>query len=287
MIFRIRNTTTYQYDRAVFLEPHMIRLLPRADGGQRLVNSELTIEPTPMLETRCLDVESNHVASAWFQNLHDHLTVRTDCTVETFRDNPFDYVLDSATAGLPIAYPEDLQRALALYRLREPESGQGEDDPVGAFAATVLAEAEGNTVNFLIGLTQRLFERTTVEVREDGNPYAARDTLATARGACRDLAVLFMDCARWAGLAARFVSGYHEGDPDVPDWHLHAWAEVYLTQAGWRGFDPTLGLTVADRHVAVAAGHHPLRAAPVTGTFRGDAQSTLHYQVDIDVTESA
>jgi len=285
MIFRIRNTTTYQYDRAVFFEPHMIRLLPRSDGGQRLIESELSIEPTPMLETRCLDVESNHVASAWFQDLHDRMTVRTDCTVQTLRVNPFDYVLDQSAAQLPLEYPDDLQRSLALYRLREPAGARAnaDEDPVGAFAASVLHEAGGQTINFLIALTTRLFERTTVEIREDGNPYPAHQTLAEQRGACRDLAVLFMDCARWAGLAARFVSGYHEGDPDVPDWHLHAWAEVYLPQAGWRGFDPTLGLTVADRHVAVAAGHHPLRAAPITGTYRGDATCTLHYDVSIDV----
>ena len=40
--------------------------------------------------------------------------------------------------------------------------------------------------------------------------------------------------------------------------------------AGWRGFDPTNGLAVADRHVAVAAAADPQHAAPVTATYRGN-----------------
>ncbi len=49
---------------------------------------------------------------------------------------------------------------------------------------------------------------------------------------------------------------------------MHAWAEIYLPGGGWRGFDPTHGLAVADRHVAVAAGPTPETAFPVSGSFR-------------------
>ena len=40
---------------------------------------------------------------------------------------------------------------------------------------------------------------------------AAAETLARVRGACRDLAVLFIAICRTLGLAARFVSGYRAG----------------------------------------------------------------------------
>ena len=71
------------------------------------------------------------------------------------------------------------------------------------------------------------------------------------------------------GLAARFASGYaYSEKPDATD--LHAWGEVFLPGGGWRGYDPSQGLAVADRHVTVAAAANPRDAAPVTGTFRGD-----------------
>jgi transglutaminase-like putative cysteine protease len=83
-----------------------------------------------------------------------------------------------------------------------------------------------------------------------------------------------MDACRALGLGARFVSGYQEGDPDQPRRYLHAWAEVYLPGAGWRGYDPSHGLAVADRHVAVAAGMRSDLAAPISGIFRGTGVSS-------------
>ena len=62
------------------------------------------------------------------------------------------------------------------------------------------------------------------------------------------------------GLAARFASGYaYSEKPDATD--LHAWGEVFLPGGGWRGYDPSQGLAVADRHVTVAAAANPRDAA--------------------------
>ena len=72
------------------------------------------------------------------------------------------------------------------------------------------------------------------------------------------------------GLAARFVSGYEVGDPETPQWELHAWAEVYLPGAGWRGYDPTHGLAVGDRHIALVASAIPAYCAPVLGEVTPD-----------------
>lgn len=92
-----------------------------------------------------------------------------------------------------------------------------------------------------------------------------------------------METCRAVGLAARFVSGYQEGDPNAAERHLHAWAEVYLPGAGWRGYDPTHGLAVADGHIALVASALPKSAAPVTGGVRGRARSELSYKLSIQV----
>jgi transglutaminase-like putative cysteine protease len=68
---------------------------------------------------------------------------------------------------------------------------------------------------------------------------------------------------------------------------LHAWGEVFLPDAGWRGFDPSSGLAVSDRHVAVAAAADPPHAAPVTATYRGtNVEASLYADVIIQ-TDSA
>ena len=110
-------------------------------------------------------------------------------------------------------------------------------------------------------------------VRHEGEPQPPLVTLTQGQGACRDYTVLFLEVCRIVGLAGRFVSGYFGGEPENEERHLHAWAEVYLTNAGWRGYDSMFGLAVADQHIALAAGATPSLAAPTTGTFRGTGVS--------------
>ena len=141
------------------------------------------------------------------------------------------------------------------------------------------------TVPFLGLITHRIHETCEAVVRHHDDPWPASVTLAERRGACRDLAVLLTTACRAVGLAARFVSGYQAGDPEQTERELHAWAEVYLPGAGWRGYDPMRGTAVSDQHVALAAGLTPRAAAPTSGTFRGTgATSTLHTDVSMIVT---
>jgi transglutaminase-like putative cysteine protease len=151
-------------------------------------------------------------------------------------------------------------------------------------AQHIFHEVHGNLSYFLTTLTQQIYDACAYGVRPQGDPLPAGVTWETKQGSCRDFTVLFMEACRAVGLAARFVSGYHEGDPDHPANDLHAWAEVYVPGGGWRGFDPTLGLAVSDRHIPLAAAAHPRQAAPVTGALREGttARSTLTTHIEID-----
>lgn len=281
MFFEITHITTYTFSRPVFLEPHTIRLRPRCDGSQRLIHFELQIEPKPAGLSECLDVEGNCAVHAWFDGLTESLRVKAGCEVETLRKNPFDYIVHPSASGLPVEYPDDLRLSLAPYCSRDSA-----DDAVTQFANAIAGEVDKHTLPFLAALDRRISQMCEVTIREEGEPRTPGATLAQRRGACRDLAVLFMDACRALGLGARFVSGYQEGDPDQERRDLHAWAEVYLPGGGWRGYDPTLGLAVADRHVAVAAGMHPALATPITGTFRGTGV-TSRMQADIKISVSS
>ena len=147
--------------------------------------------------------------------------------------------------------------------------------------------ARGEVVPFLTRLTETIYNRFRVIHREKGSPWPPATTIEQRQGACRDLAVLFIDICRVVGLAARFVSGYQEGDDDQEKRYLHAWAEVYLPGAGWRGFDPTHGLAVSDRHVAIAAAAEPQNAAPVAATYRGsNVEAELFAEVKMETSSA-
>ena len=276
MTITVRHRTTYTFDAPVFLEPHVIRLHPRAGAAARLVDFGLDIEPAPAVRAENLDLDGNVVTHAWFEGLTGTLAVRTHATVETLSTDPFRFLAVDADRSLPYAYPPDLAE-----RLRPCRSAPDAAHPaVRELALDVARESSRNPLTFPLDLARRLHEQFTLERRPEGPPLAPLETVARRRGACRDLAVLFIDCCRAMGLAARFASGYALTDNGDPN-DLHAWAEVYLLGGGWRAYDPSYGVAVADRHVTVAAAPEPRDAAPVTGTFRGAAAARLRVEVDV------
>lgn len=268
MLFTITHTTEYRFTRPVFFEPHQLRFQPRVDGSQRLVEFDLQIEPKPAGMTQALDLEGNVVTLAWFNNLHERMLLRATSVVETTRDNPYDFLLTPTNQRLPINYQPWELAQLAPALARVPTSIHV--DPVHELAMQLREAARNEVVPFLIRLTETIYDRFRVIHREKGAPWPPATTMEQRQGACRDLTVLFIDICRVVGLAGRFVSGYQEGDNEQDKRHLHAWAEVYLPGAGWRGFDPTHGLAVADRHVAIAAAIEPQHASPVIATYRGN-----------------
>jgi transglutaminase-like putative cysteine protease len=282
MLFEVTHVTTYKYSRPVFLEPHTLRFHPRSDGQQRVNRFELSVNPQPEVMTECLDCEGNVVTEVWFGSLTDAFEVTVRFVVETLRRDPFDYLLAPAAEKLPIQYPDEARPSLVPYL-----ESAGVDNSVAEFAQSVAQQTKGQTVPFLFLLTQQIHDVCRNVIRQDGDPLPAGVTLAARQGSCRDLTVLFMDACRTRGIASRFVSGYQEGVSGLSERDLHAWAEVYLPGGGWRGYDPTLGLAVSNRHIAVAASRTSHGAAPITGTFRGtEATTQMASRVELAATAS-
>ena len=280
MKLEIRHQLRFQYSRPVFIEPIIIRLRPRSDCHQQLLDFQLQVEPGLAGCVDMIDLDGNNSLAAWFDGLHSSLVINASSRVETRRENPFDFILtDPGADRIPLAYPESLQDSLLPYL-----KGASEQQ-VSVFARETLNSAEGRTLPFLMGLTQKIHEDFEWCIREKGEPLTARETLVQKQGACRDLAVLFMECCRSVGLAARFVSGYGPWEKQKNEHpYLHAWTEVYLPGGGWRGYDPTQGLAVGDGYVALAAGPCPELAAPTSGAFRGTgAESHLDYDLKIEI----
>jgi transglutaminase-like putative cysteine protease len=275
VILDIHHRTAFHFEQPVSLEPHIVRLRPRPDASAWPRTVEIAIDPTPSVRTDYLDAEGNLVTQAWFLGPTDHLTIEARSRVETLAVDPFGYLLDDPRRTLPAPYSSDLCERLQRYR-RPPA-----DSPdAAALARSVAQIVEQRPERFPLALTLRMHDEIAIETRTDGDPYAPDATLAGRRGACRDLAVLFVACCRSQGLAARFVSGYAHVDGST-DHELHAWAEVYVEGGGWRGYDPTLGVALEDRHVAVAAAAAAGDAAPTSGTYRGTARAVLETAVSL------
>lgn len=202
------------------------------------------------------------------------MTIKSMCKVETLRENPFDYYLTPNSLRIPVVLEPyeatDLQSSLA----RGYKSESGTEDIIKDMAVKFSADSRTSSTDFVLNLNNWIFQNISITERREPGVIPPHSLLEKKQGSCRDLAVLFIEICREAGIPARFVSGYQEGDPDIPEAELHAWAEVYLPGVGWRGYDPTHGLAVADRHVALAASPRPEQTMAVSGTFRGTGVSS-------------
>ncbi len=279
MIIRITHATWYNYSNEVFIEPHTIRLIPKSNNTQRLIDFDMTIAPGPDGRSSVVDLSGNDAICIWYTGLHDHLTIKVESVVDTLRANPFDFIItDESVATLPAEYLDYHSSSLMHYRTRNSEPG-GEVD---RFVSSIMEEADNETLSFLSVLNSRIYSDFDQTVRNEGAPYPPEVTLMSGKASCRDFTVLFIEACRTVGLAARFVSGYRVVEHESADRQLHAWAEVYLPGGGWRGYDPSEGLAVADGHVAVASGIIPADAAPVTGSFRGTGETVdMEFEIDI------
>ncbi len=266
MYFEISHKTTYTYSRPVFLEPHHLCLRPRCDGVQNLTSFDSKIEPRPAGSTDGIDIDGNITANVWFQGLTEFLVVHSRAKVFTQYRNPFNYILAERADRLPVSYLDPFQAYLGPYTERHSESYLVEQ-----FARHIANMTEWKTLRFLTMLTREISEGFQKTVRGVGAPRSAEETFLSRFGSCRDLALLFMDACRYVGIAARFVNGYYQDGGAGDKLSLHSWGEVYLPGVGWRGYDPSQGVAVTDRHVALAAAGIPFLAAPEVGTFRVNA----------------
>ncbi|GJL77999.1 MAG: transglutaminase [Nitrospinaceae bacterium] len=282
MYFRIEHQLRFQYSQPVFIEPTIVRLRPRSDSWQELRSFQINVHPAPQGSAESDGLDGTPGTLLWFSGLTETLSITTLSEVRTLRENPFDFILPKKQP-LPFEYPPHYGNTLTPYLQRKNPSGL-----VTQFARELMKEADHSPSAFPGLLAARINKICDIEFREQGDPMLPEQVLAGQPAACRDLAVLFMDACRSIGLASRFTSGYYHLESEAPERELHAWAEVYFPGAGWRGYDPTHGLTVSNCHVAVASGADPVLAAPTYGSLRGTgAKTTLKYEISIQVSETA
>jgi len=286
MKLHVTHLSRYEYDGVVRFSPHLLYLHPREAPLRRVSSFNFNISPDAKI-VWARDAHDVEHAIAWFWDGARALSIRTDFDVETRDSNPFDFILRPGAASFPFAYEPSERFNLSSYLAPPPEETQR------ALRAWLDAQAfkrPGETVSFISGLNQLLYSNMNYVRREDPDIQDARTTLARGSGACRDYAVLLVALFRTLGLAARFVSGYVYSETD--DSHrslgaMHAWAEVYLPGAGWKGVDPTHGVFCDDSFIPVAHAPSAESVNPIQGSIYSSTRVRSSLFTDVRVEKRA
>lgn len=270
MRLNIRHRTAYVFEQPATAVIQTLRLTPRSHDGQHVVRWRLDIDRNCRLRT-AEDAFGNQTQIFAVDGPIDSLTVLVEGEIDT-QDT------GGVVRGAVERFPPDLY-------LRETDL-TAPDLEIAAFAEEARAAvADRDTLKVLHELLGRLHDRMTFEHGPTDSATTAAQAFGMKRGVCQDLTHIFLAAARKLDIPARYVGGYFRREDGENDQTAgHAWAEAFVPDLGWVGFDPANCLCSTEAHVRVAIGLDYLGAAPVRGARYGGIGETLDVNVLIEDT---
>ena len=265
MHLRVRHRTSYRFDQPQQRLVQLTRLTPPSFAGQTVIGWEIGLDCDARLRP-ARDGYGNDLTMIYVDGPISALTI--DVAGE---------VLTEDRAGIVQGGAEPLPAAVFLRDTALTRA----DAAIVALADEACA-AEDKTLARLHALNRLLAERMRFDTGGMDVALAAADALGRGHGVCQDFAHVFSAAAPSMGVPARYVSGHlfrRDGETDQPA--AHAWAEAYLGDIGWVGFDPANGISPDDAYIRVAVGLDYREAAPIAGARVGFGTETLDVAVSV------
>ncbi len=287
-ILTVTHRTEYHYKQPVALGAHRLMCRPRDSHDLRILDTGITITPRPMQLRWMHDVFGNSIAIATFAQPAAELVFESTFRATHFPLPQRTLVIDEYADTLPLSY--SASEALDLG----PSKARHYPDPdhrLDAWVKSLLEKAPGlATLDVLKAMVMAIKSEFTYKRREEVGVQTPVETLDLGSGSCRDFAVFMMDAVRCLGLAAQFVSGYlydealvDAGGGLVGGGATHAWIQIYLPGVGWVEFDPTNALVGGRNLIRVAVAREAAQAAPLVGSYIGEAGDFLAMNVKVEV----
>lgn len=258
MRIRIDHRTTYRYHAPASSLVQALRVTPCDHAGQHVVDWRVDSDIDGSFhESR--DAFGNRVTMFYAEGPVSEVTLRVCGDVDVM---DMAGVVEAEETLPPAAY----LRATDLTR---------SDDAIVALASRFRDAAP---LTALHDLSTFIYREMRFEVGLTNSGTSAAAAFAERHGVCQDFAHIFIAAARQLELPARYVSGHLVRDEAQEA--AHAWAEAYVPDLGWVGFDPANGISPTDHYLRVAIGLDYLDAAPVRGARRGGGEESLSVSVD-------
>ncbi len=261
-LLTVFHQTRYTYSTPARYSVQSLRLTPPSFDGQRVLSWSLS---APGIERAlvCTDAFGNLVHQATLTQSHDQIVVEAAGSVETE---------DRSGVVKGLTEPAPLRVYLRQTPLTMPDAG------IGALAASVR---EQGAIACLHELMNRVRDAVDYEIGATRAHTGAAQALADGKGVCQDHAHIFISAARTLGIPARYVTGYLLVRRDDLPSAQHAWAEAWVDDLGWLGFDVANRLCPTAEYVRLACGLDSCYAAPVRGSRKGGDGEKLDVRVEV------
>lgn len=289
MKLRVEHSTKLNYERPVSFSDHALFLRPLDSHRRRVVRFEVATKPEST-QRWVRDAYGNLVLCCNFGLTESKvLEFKTRIEIDVDEDNPFDFILESYATAYPFTYREPDLSSLKSYL--DSKVAPGAAKSLDWFYNVVPnPSSHPDVVQFISDLNAAIRHKIRYQRRDEEGIQDPVTTIQLGTGSCRDMAVLFIAILRQLGFAVRFCSGYlyvpsieKGGMPaeNRADGSMHAWAEVYLPGAGWKGFDPTNGVLANSTYIPSGVSHEPKNVNPIQGTYFSKAPVASTMEVDL------
>ena len=272
MKWDIVHRTRFNYASPARESFNEVRLQPMITDGQTVESFELRVLPAVAIH-QYHDFYSNVVHHFEIPESHNQLTIESALRAFTM-PNPLP---GEQSAPFPLQHLGDPARSFRCYEFLnpskyvdvEPQTWRLSVDAVDG--STDVWQAAKAILRFVHGHIAYESNSTSVHTH-------MQEVLACRRGVCQDFAHVALGLYRAAKIPALYVSGYLATENASA---THAWVEVFIPGAGWRGLDPTHNREVDENYLKIAVGRDYHDVAPVSGRYKGSLERKMEVEVKI------
>ena len=260
MLNTVQHTTCYKYLHEANYSIQALKLWPADFDGQKVISWDIRIENADLTRLSH-DGFGNLIYLATLSEPHREIRVEAQGEVEV--EDRSGVVRGLKEAARPRVF------------LRQTTQSQA-DEAIESFAQS---HKQADTLERLHMISESLANKVSFKVGATGAGTTAGEAFELGKGVCQDFSHIFIAAARSLSIPARYVTGYlFTGDDGSFDAH-HAWAEAWVDNLGWVGFDVANGVCTTENYVRLACGLDARSAAPIRGSQQGGAIEDLDVHV--------
>jgi len=264
MRLHIEHETHYAYASPAHYALLQLRIRPKSNATQTVLDWELTLEGAHH-HASFADQYGAHVDLVELHSDAKSVRIKVAGNVET---QPGSGVLGHQQSLMP-----------RWFYLRQTDLTQ--TAPQVAELVTAAQKDGSDTLSSLHALSRMIIEMVEYKTGATDVNTTAAEALTLGAGVCQDHAHIFLSAARQMGIPARYVSGYLMMNDRLQQEASHAWAETYIEDLGWVGFDVSNGISPDERYVKIAHGLDYSDCAPTRGVIIGGAREDVVVSIQV------
>ena len=263
MLIRVEHATAYSYSEPLLASTQYLRMTPLSGRNQAVENWRLACPGA--VTTPWQDQYGNLCHTLTVAQPVDELEIKVCGLVRTRDTNG---VVGFAQTELPSAiYLRETPYTVASPSIRD-------------FAARFEPKLKRDAIETLHEIMMAIADAVEYRKGETHVHTTGAEALEQKSGVCQDYAHIFCATCRVLGVPGRYVSGYlTHGEGIEAHAASHAWAEAFVDDLGWIGFDPTNRACATDAYIRTAIGLDYAEASPIRGVRSGGGLETMRVKV--------